>query len=247
MANLSFSPVTPHIARLDFKGGSASVFLVKGEDGWTLVDTGEEKQAEAVMQAVMAFTKNVKPHTLILSHGHPDNAGGVLAIRKAWDLKVAAGRNEIQYMIEPYFYRKIEGRSPLNYIAMVLQVPVMLGRGVDLPLDDGSKINGMTAYQFSGHTPGLVALLHPGDKALLCAEVWSNTGGKLQDPAGAFTINMGEMHKAQKRLAQLDFDTLIPSRGPEIMNDGKRQAIAYVEKKLGKDTFATVKPAGAKA
>jgi hydroxyacylglutathione hydrolase len=247
MANLSFSRVTPHIARLDFKGGSASVFLVKDDAGWTLVDTGEETQAEAVMQAVLEFTKNVKPHTLILSHGHPDNAGGALEIRKTWDLKVAAGRNEIKYMIEPYFYRKIEGRSPLNYIAMVLQVPVMLGRGVDLPLDDGSKINGITAYQFDGHTPGLIALLHPGDRALLCSDVWSNVGGKLSDPSGAFTIDMKAIHKAQKRLALLDFDHLIPSRGPEILNDGKRKAIAFVEKKLGKDTFAGAKVAAAKA
>ena len=65
MANDSFTKVTPHISRLDLsKGGQVALYLVRGSeaDGWTLVDTGYESQAESVMQAVLLHTQGQKPH-----------------------------------------------------------------------------------------------------------------------------------------------------------------------------------------
>jgi len=247
MANESFTKVTPHISRLDLsKGGKVAVYLVQGPKAgeWTLVDTGVESQADTVMQAVLTFTKSQKPQHLILTHGHPDHAGGALKIRKTWDLKVAAGRAEIPYLTEPVFYRKIKAHTPMHYLTFLLAQPAMIGRGIDLPLDDKSVLDGMTAYVGEGHTPGHVALLHREDRALICGDVFRNTGG-LGDPPGNTTYDPKLNHQNQARLSLLDFDHLLPSHGGPITNDGRKQAQALAEKNLGKARFAKLQTAAA--
>lgn len=247
MANESFTKVTPHISRLDLsKGGKVAIYLVQGSeaDGWTLVDTGYESQADTVMQAVLQYTKGQKPHRLVLTHGHPDHASGALKIRSTWDLKVAAGRPEIPYLCEPVFYRKIKAHTPMHYLTFLLAQPAMNGRGIDLPLDDRSVLAGLTAYLVAGHTPGHIALLHREDRALICGDVFRNTGG-LGDPPGNTTYDPKLNHQAQARLSLLDFDHLLPGHGPVIMNDGRKQAQALAQKNVGKEKFAKLQAASA--
>ena len=240
MSSQSFTQVTPHIHRLDLAlgpGGTVAVFLTRGDDGWTLIDTGLENQVETVMQAALTCTRGEKPARLVLTHGHPDHAGGALKIRAEWRLKVAAGRHEIPYLTEPVFYRKIPAHTPLYYLATLLGQPAMLGRGVDLPLDEKQMIAGMTVYHVPGHAPGMIALLHPADRALICADTFATRGGRLGDPMWFFTYDPKLNRQSQKKLAMLDFDHLLPSHGPAIMRSGKQAAMACVEKRLGKQAF----------
>jgi glyoxylase-like metal-dependent hydrolase (beta-lactamase superfamily II) len=89
-------------------------------------------------------------------------------------------------------------------------------------------------YHVPGHAPGMVALLHPADRALLCADTFYNLGGKLGDPASPFTYDMALNQASQARLAELDFDHLIPSHGPAIMNTGRQAAQAVIDKRKKK-------------
>jgi len=248
MANQSFTPITPHINRLDLPlgpGATVAVFLVRGDDGWTLIDAGLEKHADLIMQAVLDCTKGERPKRLILTHGHPDHAGSAMRLRTEWRLKVAAGRPEIPYLTEPVFYRKIPAHTPLYYLATLLGQPQMLGKGVDLPLDEKQVIEGLTVYDVPGHAPGMVALLHHADRALFCADVFSSLRG-LGDPMPFFTYDPKLNRKSQAKLALLDFDHLVPSHGPAMMRSGKQAALAYVEKRLGKRALESMRPALAK-
>lgn len=244
MPNNSFSQVTPHLARLDLPlgpGATVAVFLVKGEDGWSLIDTGLEKNVDPVLRAALAHTQGEKPKRLILTHGHPDHAGGAIKIRAEWGCKVAAGRAEIPYLTEPVFYRKIPAHTPFYYALGLLTLPAMLGKGIDLPLDEKMVIAGMTVYHVPGHAPGMVALLHHADRALICADTFTSQRG-LGDPLPLATYDPKLNTQSQAKLARLDFDHLIPSHGPALMN-ARQQVLAYVEKKLGKETFAKLRGA----
>jgi glyoxylase-like metal-dependent hydrolase (beta-lactamase superfamily II) len=254
MAQKTFSKITPQIYRMDLAmgRGSIAVFLVESGTGWILIDTGLEQHAPLLVGAVLDQTGGVKPSTLILTHGHPDHAANAVRLRKEFRLKVAAGRDEIRYLTEPVFYRKIPTRSilnrPLYYLAGLFTQPAMLGRGVDMPLDERMLLGGMEVFHVPGHAPGMVALLHRADRALLCADVFSNTGNRLHDPSSLFTYDPQLNRTSQAKLAALDFDHLLPSHGPPIMNDGRGKVVAYVEKRLGRPvaTAAGTMPAASR-
>ena len=234
----TFSQVTPHIYKLDlpFFGGRlmVGVFLVRddttpGRGGWILVDAGAPGFVDTVLNQVRQCTGKQLPHTLLLTHGHADHAAAAQVIRERWKIPIAAGRAEIPYLIGPAAYKSIPAKNPI-YRLLQISPPPLVGRNVQIPLDEGMRLGGLQVFHVPGHAPGMVALLHAGDRALLCADTFYNLGGKLGDPAVPFTYDPALNHASQAKLTALDFDHLIPSHGPAILNTGKQAALAVVAK-----------------
>lgn len=235
----TFTQLTPHIYKLDlpFFGGRlpVGVFLVRddsaagGRGGWILVDAGAPGFTDTVMEQVHQVTGEQHPHTLVLTHGHLDHAAAAQTIRERWKIPVAAGRAEIPYLVGPAAYAGIPAKSPI-YRVIQLSPPALVGRNVQLPLDEGMRLDGLEVFHVPGHAPGMVALLHAADRALITADTFYNLNGKLTDPAAPFTYDPALNHASQARLLALDFDHLIPSHGPAIMNTGKQAAQAVVDR-----------------
>ena len=244
MASPRFEQVTPHIFKLDlpFFGGRlpVAVWLVRDEQGWLMVDAGAPGFVNTVVDQVLAHTGEQHPYMLLLTHGHADHGAAAQRIRELWKIPLAAGRDEIPYLLGPASYKSIPSRNPL-YKLLQISAPPLVGRNVQRPLDEGMRMGGMQVYHVPGHAPGMVALLHPQDRALISADTFYNLGGKLGDPAPLFTYNPALNHQSQAKLAQLDFDHLLPSHGPVIMNTGKQAAQAVVAKhqKRNKRQLAT--------
>lgn len=235
----TFTQLTPHIHKLDlpFFGGRlpVGVFLVRdeaaagGRGGWILVDAGAPGFIDTVLEQVLKVTGGQPPHMLVLTHGHLDHAGAAQTIRERWKIPVAAGRAEIPYLIGPAAYAGIPAKHPA-YRIIQLSPPALVGRNVQLPLDEGMRLDGLEVFHVPGHAPGMVALLHAADRALLSADTFYNLNGKLTDPAGPFTYDAALNHASQAKLLALDFDHLLPSHGPAIMNTGKQAAQAAVDR-----------------
>jgi glyoxylase-like metal-dependent hydrolase (beta-lactamase superfamily II) len=237
MPTPTFAKITPHIYKLDlpFAGGRlmVGVFLVQGFDGWVQVDAGAAGHEKTIMTQVLAQTGGKYPKMLVLTHGHGDHAAVAQRIREEWKIPIAAHRDEIPYLIGPDRYNQIPTKF-LPYKLLQLSPPPLVGRNVQVPLDDGRRLGDLVVYHAPGHAPGLVALLHPGDRALICADTFMNRGGKLTDPFAPFTYDMELNHKSQARLVTLDFDHLLASHGEPILNTGRQQARGLVEKHAAK-------------
>jgi glyoxylase-like metal-dependent hydrolase (beta-lactamase superfamily II) len=237
MASPSFEQVTPHIYKLDLPmlGGKlpVGVWLVRDETGWVMVDAGGPGFEEAVLKQVLACTGEQHPYMLVLTHGHGDHAAAAQRIRELWKIPVAAGRDEIPFLVGPARYASIKARNPL-YKLLQISGPQLLGRNVQRPLDEGMQLGDMRVYHVPGHAPGMVALLHPADRALICADTFYNLSDRLRDPASVFTYDPALNHQSQTRLAQLDFDHLLPSHGPVILREGKARVQELLAKRQSK-------------
>ena len=231
MPTPTFTQVTPHIYKLDlpFLGGRlmVGVFLVQEADGWVLVDAGAPGFDKTILEQVLAQTGGQLPKMLVLTHGHSDHAAAAQLIRETWKIPVAAHRAEIPYLIGPKRYNQVPTKN-LPYKLLQLSGPALVGRNVQVPLDDGRRLGDLVVYHVLGHAPGMVALLHSGDRALFCGDAFMNFNNKLADPVAAFTYDMGLNHESQARLATLDFDHLVTSHGPAILNTGREQVRAFV-------------------
>ena len=235
----TYAKITPHIYKLDLPvaGGRlmVGVFLVQEADGWVLVDAGAPGFAKTIMEQTLAQTGGKLPKMLLLTHGHGDHAAAAQRIREEWKIPVAAHRDEIPYLIGPRWYNQIPTRF-LPYKLTQISSPALVGRNVQIPLDDGRRLGDLMLYLVPGHAPGMLALLHPADRALICADVFMNRNNKLSDPFSFFTYDMGLNRESQARLATLDFDHLLPSHGEPILNTARQAVRDFVAKHEAKST-----------
>ncbi len=234
MRSQTFTQLTPHIFRLEqpFRA-PVGVWLVKSGDGWFVIDAGAPSFEDALFEQILKQTGGARPKLLILTHGHLDHAAAAQRMHDEWRVPVAAGRLEIPYLTGPQRYNKIPADSFL-YRLLQLSPPPMIGRNARYPLDEGMRLDGLEVFHAPGHAPGMVALLHHADRALICGDVFLSRGGKVSDPLGPFTYDMKLNRQSQAKLAALDFDHLFPSHGPPLMNSGRQQAQAWVQKRSTK-------------
>ena len=246
MPTYSYAKVTPHIYKLDlpFAGGRimVGVWLVQESDGWVLVDAGAPGFEKTVLEQTLAQTGGVLPRLLVLTHGHGDHAAAAQRIREEWKIPIAAHRAEIPYLVGTEHYNKIPSKFPL-YRLLQLSAPALVGRNIQLPLEDGQHVGDLLVAHAPGHAPGMISLLHSGDRALLAADAFMTRGGKVSDPFGAFTYDMALNHESQAGLVTLDFDHLLASHGTPLLGTGRQQAREFVEKHAKKARPAVSAPA----
>jgi glyoxylase-like metal-dependent hydrolase (beta-lactamase superfamily II) len=248
MAQPAFAQVTPHIFKLDlpFLRGRVpvGVWLVRDDQGWIMVDAGAPGFEQTVLDEAVAHPNGDHPYMLVLTHGHSDHAAAARQVRELWKIPVAAGRDEMPFLLGPRRYSSLPARSPL-YRLMQRSGPALLGRAVQRPLDEGMRVGDMRVYHVPGHAPGMLALLHPGDRALLCADTFYNLNERLADPSGLFTYDPQLNRESQAKLLALDFDHLLPSHGPPILNEGKERARALVARRQKRRRNSTPQEAAA--
>ncbi|OGO44202.1 MAG: hypothetical protein A2W37_00945, partial [Chloroflexi bacterium RBG_16_63_12] len=175
MPTPTFTQITPHIFKLDLPFRvPVGVWLVRADEGWTVVDAGAPGFEDATLKQVLAQTGGEIPKQLILTHGHLDHAAAAQRMRDEWKLLIAAGRAEIPYLLGPAHYNSIPGH--LSYRLLQLSPPPLIGRNVQLPLDEGMVLDGLDVFEVPGHAPGMVALLHREDRALICGDTFAATG-----------------------------------------------------------------------
>ncbi len=225
MPSPTFAQVTPHIFKLELPlfNFPVGVFLVRDDDGWTLIDAGVPGAEDIVLQQILAQTGRAKPKRLLLTHGHYDHGAAAARLHDEWRTPIAAGRAELPYLVGAERYRRIPSRNPV-YPLLQGSPPALFGRSIQLPLDEGVTIDGMEVFHVTGHAPGMVALLHRADRALICGDTFTNLNGRLGDPPSPFTYDMALNRQAQAKLAALDFDHLLVSHGAPILNEGRARA-----------------------
>lgn len=216
--SLSFVQVTKNIYCLEVPYFiPVNVYLVRGDDGWTVVDTGAPRFEAPVMEKFLNQTGGELPKQLVLTHGHLDHAAAAAVMREQWRIPIAAGRAEVRYLTGPDRYNKIPSRS-FGYAFLQISPPPLLGRNVQWPLDEGMMIAGMEVVAAPGHAPGMVALLHRGERALICGDVFGTGGDRAGDPPASFTYDPKLNDLSQEKLARLDFDYLLAGHGEPLAN-----------------------------
>ncbi len=170
-------------------------WLVVGDDGVTLVDTGFAFMAKAILRAVAQLGAGPL-RRILLTHGHGDHAGSVTAILQRQRVPVYAHRTEIPYM---------EGALPYPRRR---RAEASVAQGVVQPLaehPDGSllAVAGLKPYLTPGHSPGHVVYHHEEDHVLLAGDLFTSRKGQLRPPTAMFTGNMAEALQSCSIVAQL--------------------------------------------
>ena len=193
------SPEPPAgVLQIELNGDQTNAYVV----GDVLVDAGSKgKQAQRALAAVAG--REVLAH--LITHAHPDHAGGSQLVVDRLGVPVWAGRGDAE---------AIEAGTPVVGDGIASGLLRRFGRfapqRVERRLQEGDAVaDGFTVLEAPGHTPGHLALWRESDRTLLAIDAFANMNPftrrrGLQLLPKPLASDVAQMKESVRRLAALE-------------------------------------------
>jgi glyoxylase-like metal-dependent hydrolase (beta-lactamase superfamily II) len=194
--------------------GFVNAYLVREDDGLTVVDTMIPGQAKSIVAAADKLGAPIV--RIALTHAHGDHIGSLD--------KLHALVPEAEVIISTRDARLLDKEMSLDPGESQEKLRGGYPGASTKPtrtVEDGETIGSLRVISTPGHTPGHIALLDPRDETLLCGDVFATLGGVATSAKGALLFPLPamstwsksiELGSAQK-LADLAPARLAPGHG----------------------------------
>ena len=226
-------PVADGIFQIRAIGARVTVLVENGEA--LLVDAGLPGSSAVILRGLKRL--GVLPEQLtrvVLTHFHPDHAGGLGQLAAGRQVAVAAHSLEADI---------IEGKAPLPGVMPDrplgdMTQPVvarLMGRPVpvELRLEDGDVIPfgaEVRVVHVPGHTEGSIALLLPEKGAVIVGDALQyKLARRLSPPVTLGADRLKQAIRSLEKLAGLDFETICFSHFPLLRREPRHALRRLVE------------------
>jgi glyoxylase-like metal-dependent hydrolase (beta-lactamase superfamily II) len=156
------TPTVIQLTRLRF----VNAYLVREEDGFTLVDTTLPRGAGALLDAAAEAGAPIR--RIALTHGHGDHVGSLDELRGRLGGELEVSMPELDARIHAG-EKVVEGKLPGSWPHLET-VP-------EVRLEPGDRVGSLEVVGAPGHTPGHVAFLDTREGTLLAGDVFTTYGG----------------------------------------------------------------------
>jgi glyoxylase-like metal-dependent hydrolase (beta-lactamase superfamily II) len=168
---------TKNLVRLT-RFGLVNCFLVREDDGLTLVDTGVAGSAPGIRKAAQSFGTPIR--RILLTHAHIDHVGSLDALVSEYHgMEFAVGERESRLLRKDFSLDAGETGKRLIGFPGAKSQPTRL-------LNDVDQIGSLQAVLSPGHTPGHLAFLDVRDGSLIAGDAFTAQTGVLA--AGTFKL-----------------------------------------------------------
>lgn len=207
--------VTDHITQLT-RMHFVNAFLVREEDGLTLVDTTMGGAADSLVAAADAAGAPIR--RIALTHGHGDHVGSLDALRERFGTEVEVLMPELDARI--LAGEKPDGKLPGSW-PTITTIP-------DVRLAAGDRVGSLEVIPTPGHSPGHVSYVDTRDRSLIVGDVFTAYGGvqvtshfHLRFPFAAMaTWDKQRDVQSARDLAALSPSLLLVGHGPATSEPG---------------------------
>ena len=150
--------------------GMVNCYLVREEDGFTLIDTNLGGSAAAIMAAAKAHGRPIA--RIVLTHAHNDHVASVDALKQALpEVEVAIGARDARFLAGDMSLDATEPQVKLKGSYQTCQIqPTRL-------LEPGERVGSLEVVASPGHTPGHIALLDVRDRTIIAGDAFQTLGG----------------------------------------------------------------------
>src|SRR5947199_865166 len=142
-----------------------NAYLVREDDGLTLVDTTTGGGADDLLNAAEATGGVIR--RIALTHGHGDHVGSLDALKERLGAEVEVLMPELDARIHAG-ENVVDGKLPGSWPTLQTKP--------DRMLHAGDRVGSLEVVASPGHTPGHVAFLDTRDRALLAGDVFTTYG-----------------------------------------------------------------------
>ncbi|MDI6723458.1 MAG: MBL fold metallo-hydrolase [Methanobacterium sp.] len=209
--------------------GMSNCYLVEGDE-MMLIDTGNPGNSKKIINYVKN-TLNRNPediNTIVLTHHHFDHTGSLGELKKATGAKVAAHKDDADYIKE----KKRPHEPVVSKILVKLLKMIYRPQTVepDILLEDGDEICGYTVIHTPGHTPGSICLYNKNNKTIFVGDNLKNEGGKIEGPPRIFTLNNEQANESIKKLEDLDIEVIFTGHSKPVTFKASEKLKEYLNK-----------------
>lgn len=223
---MKVTPVSNNLFQLTVLG-CINCYLVREEDGFTLIDTTIGGQAPKIMQEARKLGMPIT--RILLTHAHADHVGAMDALHEALpDAQVAISERDARFLAGDKSLDASEPQATLRGSYVTCQTkPGLL-------LHEGDRVGSLEVIATPGHTPGHIALLDTRDRSLIVGDAFQTMAGvavsgtfKILFPLVAMaTWHKGMALKSARKLLELQPTILAAGHGRVVSNPQKAMASA---------------------
>ncbi len=196
-----------HLVKLT-RGGFVNAYLVRDDDGLTLVDTMLPGSEKGVLEAAQSLGAPIV--RIALTHAHADHIGSLDAIAAAVpDAEVVISTRDARFLTGEKMLDPDETMGKLR--GGYKQVKTTPGR----LLSPGDRVGSLEVVASPGHTPGHIAFLDTRDRTLIAGDAYATLGGVATSAHSSWRfplVGMATWHKPTALSSARALRALEPSR-----------------------------------
>jgi glyoxylase-like metal-dependent hydrolase (beta-lactamase superfamily II) len=213
---MNLTPVGDNIIQLT-RYRFVNAFLVREDDGFTLVDTTVPRGADELIAAARDAGAEIR--RIALTHGHGDHVGSLDALKQQLGDSVQVLMPQLDARIHAG-EKVVDGKPPGQW--------PKLETAPDVRLTGDERVGSLEVIPTPGHTPGHVSFLDTRDRTVIVGDVFTSIGGlavsnhfHLRFPLAAMaTWDKGKDLESAQKLRALEPAMLVVGHGGPVRNPG---------------------------
>jgi glyoxylase-like metal-dependent hydrolase (beta-lactamase superfamily II) len=163
-------------------------------------------------------------HRILLTHAHPDHAGGAAGLQRLTGGSVQSHKDEAHWLQA--------GRAPDSNRSTVLGTllnmwhPKLDVCSVDETYGDNQLLDvagGLRVLYTPGHTMGHCAFLHERSGVLITGDSLFNVFGRISWSFGFFCTDIPLSRQSAERLGDAEYEVAAFSHGPELRDNARER------------------------
>jgi glyoxylase-like metal-dependent hydrolase (beta-lactamase superfamily II) len=200
----------------------SNIYLINENGNPTLIDAGFQVDLPHIWQGLKEADIRLSDLDLIVAtHYHVDHVGPVPFIKRLYKVCTAIHEKDKAYAIGEEPYERFEvPLSRLIFYSFLWPIFRYRSFGIDLTLKEGDILDllgGLEVFHTPGHTIGSICLYSTERKILFSGDLVRNENGTIEGPPIQFTPDPDAAADSLRKIAKLDFETLLPGHGDVVL------------------------------